>query len=215
MKTLSKILAVFCLAVLSVLPLQAAQEESVSWSVTTLDGKTITSETYKDSLQLLVFYRGKMHDDGSAWCPNSSGTVQSFAECDWAGTKGVKVLLIEADGSSKAQTEKFVNAFGGMNPDVVYAYDGENAMWSFASGSITYAYCVLIQNGKVVKKWGANYNSDICAGYISGAGSAEKRLSGKNAAASARSRPFRPIRSRVRFSEGSFPSASYPRRRWR
>ncbi|MCR4950194.1 MAG: Ig-like domain-containing protein [Solobacterium sp.] len=171
MKMISKLLMACFLCVLSVMPVQAtagimAEIKSPSWSVKTLDDKTINEKTYASSLQLLIFYRGRLMEDGNAMCPNSSGTVRSFAECEWAGTKGLKIILIEADGSTKKETQEFLDKYG-TNPNIIYAYDGESAMWSFASGSLTYAYCVLIQKGNVVKQWGANYNDDICASYIS------------------------------------------------
>ena len=144
--------------------------EISDWSLQTLDGGTVTSSSYADRIQLLVFYRATLSND-SAMCWNSGNTVESLAQCAWISDPTIKVIAADVDGNDKAAVEAFKALYAPDCSDIVFALDGGDLMWSIArqmgnSGSVTLAVCALLVDGKLVDFWTGNYNAENCLVHI-------------------------------------------------
>ena len=133
-----------------------------SFSLPTLSGGTVTQSTYGSKTQLFVFYRG------NGQCGNSNRAIESIASSYWVSNSNIKVIAIEADGASASTVMSFKEQEAPSNDSIVWAYDGENTMWNYVrqargyGGSITYAVCAIVQNGKIVELWTSEYNADNC-----------------------------------------------------
>ena len=54
----------------------------LNWSLNSLSGNMITSETYKGKLQILILFRT------NGQCPNSNGTIERLASESWVEDDG-------------------------------------------------------------------------------------------------------------------------------
>ncbi|MBO6039838.1 MAG: leucine-rich repeat protein, partial [Oscillospiraceae bacterium] len=152
-------------------PEQMEPVEISDWSLRTLDGGTVTQDSYADRIQLLVFYRATLLDDGSAMCWNSGNTIQSLAQCAWTSDPTIKVIAADVDGNDRAGVEAFKSQYAPDCSDIVFALDGGSLMWSIAgqmgnAGSVTLAVCAILVDGKLVDFWTGNYSADTCLEHI-------------------------------------------------
>ena len=147
-------------------PTEARGLSANDWFLPTLDGGTITASTYADKTQVLIFYRGKLVD-GGAMCYNSGNTIQSLPKLYWLDNPNVQIIAVEADDTGRDDVAAFVNKFAPDCPNVVFAYGGNDLMWALHGyGSLTYAYCAIIQNGQIVDNWEGNSGSSQLTEHV-------------------------------------------------
>ena len=155
-------------------PRAEAASKSVTFKLTTLDGKTITEKTYGSRLQILVFYRSTMQD-GDAVCGNSAAFLSSLApalEQGWIQDLDVQVIMVGGDSnSSLTELKNFVKKYasGVSSNNVVFTRVNEDLMWQIhGSGYLTYSYCVLIKDGKVLKEADCVYDATSLISLLEG-----------------------------------------------
>ncbi len=151
-------------------PEQMEPVEISDWSLRTLDGGTVTQDSYADRIQLLVFYRATL-SDGSAMCWNSGNTIQSLAQCAWISDPTIKVIAADVDGNDSAAVAAFKAQAAPDCTEIVFALDGGSLMWSIArqmgnAGSVTLAVCAILVDGKLVDFWTGNYSAATCLEHI-------------------------------------------------
>lgn len=137
-----------------------AAQTSTDWSLETLDGTTITQDTYKKKTQLLVFYRGGM-SDGEGICWNSNNLISKLADAWWTANNDVQVIAIESTDCSKAETKAYKKQYAPKAKNIVFAYGGSNLLWEkivpetslASSGYVTFGICVVVQKGEIVDCW--------------------------------------------------------------
>ena len=108
----SRFIGVLLIAMLFILgavffaPKAEAAGQSITYKLTTLEGKTVTQKTYGSTPQLLVFYDPGKKNDLLAEDENSCNLVKSLvkaSEDGWIEELGLKVIMI---GGKKGATRK-------------------------------------------------------------------------------------------------------------
>ncbi len=98
-----------------------------NWSFGTLDGGTVTCDTYAGQLQILIFFKA----DGT--CPNSLGTIKALSRINLSLYEGVKVIAVGCGvGSESAETVKaeIQENYGDYLSDkVVFCYAAADELW--------------------------------------------------------------------------------------
>lgn len=176
----SRSLGVLLIAMLFILgavlfaPRAEAANKSVTFKLTTLDGKSITEKTYGSRYQILVFYRSLL-SDGEAVCWNSASFLQSLApalEQGWIQDLDVQIIMVGGDGNSTtSELKSFVKKYasGVSSKNVVFTRVNEDLMWKIhGSGYLTYSYCVLVKDGKVLEETDAVYDAVSLLGLLEG-----------------------------------------------
>ena len=140
------------------------------WSLPTLEGGTVTQDSFVNCMQLLVFYRATMTDGGAA-CRNSASTIESLARCGWISDPGIKIVAVDVDGNDAATVEAFKSRYAPGCSDIVFALKGETLMWSIAQQignpkSVPLTICTLFADGRPVDYWTGNTSADTCLEHI-------------------------------------------------
>ena len=147
---------------LSTVSASDAAQTSSDWLLPTIDDKLITQDTYKDKIQLLVFYRG------TSQCGNSNNLIYSLSKAWWTVNSAIQVIAVESDQCSKETTASYVASYAPEAKNIVFAYNGSDLMWSIvsetklSSGSITFGVCAILKNGAVVDCWQGEYSANGC-----------------------------------------------------
>ncbi|MBE7003458.1 MAG: hypothetical protein E7425_04115 [Ruminococcaceae bacterium] len=158
-----------------------ARAYAPTWSLSTLDGGTVTQDSYRDRVQLLVFYRAAMND-GSAVCSNSARLLRELAQSSWISDSRLKVVAMAVDGAD--DTAAFKSAFAPNCGDIVFALGGSNLMWNIVGygQSVTFGVCAIVKDGEVKEYWDGCYSAQTCkqklAAYVDFDASASASLSG-------------------------------------
>ncbi|MCR4950196.1 MAG: Ig-like domain-containing protein [Solobacterium sp.] len=137
------------------------------WSLKTLDGETVTADA--EGMTLLVFYNGGM-EEGKPVNENSRSLTASFYRSLFPKTEGLTVILAEASGASKEETEQFLDACGNRSEDLVYAYDSEEVMKELAEEEeVDYPLCILFAKGEEKDQWQGSRLAADCLVHITAA----------------------------------------------
>ncbi len=125
----------------------------LNWSLNSLSGNMITSETYKGKLQILILFRT------NGQCPNSNGTIERLASESWVEDERVKVIAVgmgesgEDNDTVKQHVEWFKDKYAPGNTSIDFCYSTSSKGWSIIdgyrtvtkeSGSITFAVNYVI-----------------------------------------------------------------------
>ncbi len=166
-RTLRRGWLLFCLILLiGSLPVSAQAASAPGWTLSTLDGDSITENTYADRTQLLVFYRGSMNGN-NAVCYNSRSILQSLGEAYWIDDPDVQVITIEADHGDRDSVAAFKETFAPDLDQVVFAYGGSSLMWSYHGyGSLSFSFCVILQDGEVVETFDGVSDAAEISGHL-------------------------------------------------
>ena len=80
MKRLLCVLMTLALLLTAAVPAAAlsAGDNAPQWTLTTLDGRSINDGTYADKVQLLVFFRGSLGEDGVGRCGNCNNLIKKL-----------------------------------------------------------------------------------------------------------------------------------------
>ena len=128
--------------------------ECPRWTLSRVnDSGFVSSDDYKDRVQLLVFYKAAMEND-CAICASSRVAMESLTKCGWIADEQIKVIFVEANYSSSENTGRFISKYADDSADVEYVFNGSNFMFklmdltgyrisSFAAG-------VIIKDNKIV-----------------------------------------------------------------
>ena len=157
-------------------PEAEAAGQSITYSLTTLEGKTITQKTYGSTPQLLVFYDPGIKNNGTAEDANSGSLIKSLvkaAENGWIEELGLKVITIGGKkGATKKQLNQFMSQFTNW-----YEFPGflvktqtnvDLMKKIFGTATPQLGCCALVKDGKVLAK-GENYSDIIhCVGLLDG-----------------------------------------------
>ena len=179
-KSLASLLLTLCL-LLSLLPAALAVEQvnvpsSVTWTYTTLDGRTITQDTYKGKVQVLVFY------NVTGGCLNSNRTIPALASASWASGGDVQVIAIGCpgyvDGQRVSPSEDLVRSYADTyapGSSIVFAwsydpmYNGASQAIKYmkaaglkdsSDNSVLYATTIVLdQSGNIRYGWDGGYDA--------------------------------------------------------
>ncbi len=162
LKTFSLLLCILLLA--AYLPARGYYPAS-SWSLTTLDGETITNQTYADKTQVLVFYNGKLDENGEAEDENSASFISSMTYTYWIHNEDIQVIAIDVMSDSADDATAFINRYVPDLEGVVFACDDSLVRVFF--GYNWYSRCSfvmfsVIKDGEnIVNYYGASLVSAI------------------------------------------------------
>ena len=147
-------------------PVPPADGLSPTWSLPTLEGGTVTQDTYRDKVQLLVFYRGRLNNEKYV-CYNSYSILADLADADWIGDESVQVIAMEADGNDTDTVSRFREYYAPDCSDIVFALEANELMWELAraggmSGSITFPVCAVLRDGELEAVWDGYTTAGTC-----------------------------------------------------
>ena len=157
-------------------PEAEAAGQSITYSLTTLEGKTITQKTYGSTPQLLVFYDPGIKNNGMAEDANSGSLIKSLvkaAENGWIEELGLKVITIGGKkGATKKQLNQFMSQFTNWYEFPGFLVKTQTNMdllkKIFGTETPKLGCCALVKDGKVLAK-GENYSDIIhCVGLLDG-----------------------------------------------
>ncbi|MBQ4381262.1 MAG: Ig-like domain-containing protein [Oscillospiraceae bacterium] len=155
---MKRILSV-CLCVVLVLSLApAALAEGVSFSLPNIQGGTVTQDTYKDKVQLLVFIPADSSYAGSF----ISGINKSF----WIDNPNIQVIVVDCSKGASSVMENFKSTYAPGVSKIVFSGGGDagyDLMWQLHGyGSLSYNYCAIIKDGELVESWDACNDTATC-----------------------------------------------------
>ena len=155
-------------------PKAEAAGQSITFKLTTLEGKTITQKTYGSTPQLLVFYDPGIKNNGTAEDVHSGDLVKSLVNADedgWIEELGLKVIMIGGKkNATRKQLNQFMCQFTNWHEFPEFLVETETNVdlmeEIFGTASPQLCCCALVKDGKVLAK-GENY-SDIlhCVGLL-------------------------------------------------
>jgi|GEM_PF-1665273 Cysteine-rich secretory protein family./Immunoglobulin I-set domain./Bacterial Ig-like domain (group 2). len=155
-------------------PKAEAAGQSITYKLTTLEGKTITQKTYGSTPQLLVFYDPGIKNNGTAEDVHSGDLVKSLVKADengWIEELGLKVIMIGGKkNATRKQLNQFMSQFTNWHEFPEFLVETETNVdlmeEIFGTASPQLCCCALVKDGKVLAK-GENY-SDIlhCVGLL-------------------------------------------------
>lgn len=148
---------------------------NISWSLTTLDGRSINQSTYRGKTIVFIFYRA------NGACMNSNGTIRSLAESEWISDDNIVIIAVEGDRTPASGTKKevvttFKNTYAPDCDDIVFAYDsgdgGNRMLWDYVrktlnTNLITFAVNVIIDADNNIRYvWESNYNAQYFQAHL-------------------------------------------------
>ena len=121
----------------------------INWSLTTIDGQTITKSTYADKVVLMVF------------CKASSGAlISQLAQSSWISAADIQVIVVDNAGNTVDEVKAFKEKYAPDCDDIVFTYDNtdnKNVMWTLAKlhgmYELYYSYCSVIKNDNLCYAW--------------------------------------------------------------
>lgn len=103
---------------------------TVRWSVPSIDGDTVTNETYLGKIQVLILFRA------NGECVNSNQTIGSIAKSDWVKSDKVQVIAVgmgEEGQSSETIRQRVTDYKAEYAPDcdeMKFCYISVNDIWN-------------------------------------------------------------------------------------
>ena len=127
----------------------------LTWSMNTLDGKTINQDSFTGKTLLFVFYSSNIGANGKAESSNSGNILSGLANSEWAGRDDIQIIAADAKNNDAATVAKFKELYAPDCDNMIFALNGSNLMWNlvrkqWGSVSITYTYCAVVKD-KVLK----------------------------------------------------------------
>ena len=167
-KTVRRIPALLlCLLLLVTLLPVRSSAASLSWSLSTLDGETVTNQTYAGKTQLLIFYRGRLQTNGSASCYYSGNTFDGLGDAYWYNNDSIQVIAVESDRCTQEETQAFADRYAAGLDRVVFAYGNSSLIWQYwGYSSLTFSVCVILQDGEVKDMWDGNTNVQTISRHL-------------------------------------------------
>ncbi|MCH5318001.1 MAG: hypothetical protein J1E05_08510, partial [Eubacterium sp.] len=140
---------------------------TLDWSLTTIDGKTVTKSTYSDKTVLMVFYRATM-SGGTGICSNSNNLIGELASSSWIANNDIQIVAVDFDENSKDDVKAYKNKYAPNCNDIVFVYgSGYSLLWSLVrmstgANSVSLAYCAVIKDNTLCYGWGGCKTANTC-----------------------------------------------------
>ena len=130
---------------------------NINWSLSTIDGQTITKSTYADKTVLMVFYRSTLNN-GVATCYNSRSLISQLAQSSWISANDIQIVAVDSYGNSADDVKAFKEKYAPNCDDIVFTYGNtNNLIWTFARlhnlNSLYFCYCTVIKNDTLCYAW--------------------------------------------------------------
>ena len=131
-----------------------ADEYTVTYQLTTLEGETITEKSYAGRVQLLVFYNAETETDNSPVCWNSGNflsTLPDELDCGWIAQNDVMLILVPGTDVTDEQVHRFIDSRGVQidSDNVVFTKAAPSVMWSLcANDTIRFTCCIPVLDGQ-------------------------------------------------------------------
>ena len=156
----------------------------LTWSLPTIDGKTINQNTSADKVVLFVFYRATM-SNGSGDCMNSNGLISSLVKSSWINNRDIQIIAVDVDENAQADVQAYKNRYAPNCDNIVFTYGrGGNALlWRHvnlysSSNRVTLAVCSVVKNGVLCYGWTGCYDAEMCQRALSEVSSVPKLSAG-------------------------------------
>ncbi len=140
----------------------------INWSLSTIDGKTITKSDFAGKTILFVFYRATLVN-GSGQCPNSNAIISALAKSSWIGANDVQIIAVDGDGNPSQNVSAYKAIYAPDCNDIIFTWgsNGKNLNWQFhrlysAADGMTFAHCVIIKNDTLCYAWEGAYSARPC-----------------------------------------------------
>ena len=101
--------------------------ECPDFTLTTLDGETITQDSFGENTMLIIFYR--------TVCGNSQAVIRALANSTLTDTYDLKIIAVEIDGASEDKISDFALEYGNNGKNIIFCKDGYLYSSSFRSAS--------------------------------------------------------------------------------
>ena len=126
--------------------------DTLKWTLTTMDGKTINETTYTKEFRIYMFV--------SCHCTNSPGAVMSIANSSWINNEDIKVLVIFDDiFASYKDKQDFISNYAPNNKNIIFAYGTDSFKMidyymnsTLKPDTLTYAMPVVIDSNNIIRR---------------------------------------------------------------
>ena len=139
-------------------PVQA-ENESLTYRFTSIDGKTLTNETNAGKTTLIVFlHMSSSHSDAAE-------LVENILNADWSGNPNLSIIAADCMGTAEEEIRRFAAPYG--DTDITFCADENDVFFSCmeAAGQSTNSFSVPMsfvvdQEGKVQAAMAGEYSEN-------------------------------------------------------
>lgn len=142
--------------------------DDFSWSLETLDGRTINQDTYADKTVLFVFYRATLYNNAGI-CYNSNAIISDLAKSTWLDRDDIQIIAVDGDiSNTAADVARYKEIYAPDCDDIDFAVNGNKLLWSLirkvnpSAGTVTFAVCTVIKNNTICYEWDACTRASYC-----------------------------------------------------
>ena len=143
-----------------VFPVHASQTDT--WTLETENGNTITNETYKDKVQLLIFFDPSLNDENDPADANTKRMLDRLLTSGWLGEEGLQVILVPAGEAGNAFW-----AGRSWRSVIERAKDGSALLEKLNTKNEALCFCAIYKDGRFVETWGNCSDDEECFTHLS------------------------------------------------
>lgn len=154
------ILCLLAVVFLLSFPVQA-ENEGLTYSFTSIEGKTITHETNAGKTTLIVFvHMNSNHSDAGE-------LIQNLVRADWSGNPNLSIIVADCMGSTAEEVRQFAAPYADENTDIAFCADENNVFFACmeAAGqslnSFSVPMCFVVdERGKMQATMASEYSEN-------------------------------------------------------
>lgn len=138
-----------------------AENEGLTYSFTSIDGKTITHETNAGKTTLIVFlHMNSNHSDAGE-------LIQNLVRAEWSGNPNLSIIVAGCMGNTAEEVRQFVASYADENTDIAFCTDENDVFFSCmeAAGqslsSFSIPMCFVVdENGNMQATMASEYSEN-------------------------------------------------------
>lgn len=146
--------------------------DDFSWSLETLDGRTINQDTYADKAVLFVFYRATLYNNAGI-CYNSNAIISDLAKSTWLDRDDIQIIAVDGDiNNTASDVARYKEIYAPECDNIDFAVNGNKLLWSLirkvnpSAGTVTFAVCMVIKNNTICYEWDACTSASYCKNVL-------------------------------------------------
>ena len=125
--------------------------DTLQWSLTTMEGKTINENTYAGKLRIFTFV--------TCTCPNSARAVRRLANSEWISNDDIKAIVVFDDISTMEEKQNFIKLNAANNNDIIFAYGDSSGIMrmhymrnTLNPSVMSYAICAVVDKNNIIRR---------------------------------------------------------------
>ena len=141
--------------------------DGFSWSLETLDGRTINQDTYADKTVLFVFYSANLSNDVGT-CGYSRKLIGELANSTGVSREDIQVIAVDGNNNDFANVARYKEIYAPDCNSIDFAVKGNSLLWKLlrqvnpSVSGVTYAICVVVKNNTLCYKWDTASSAFYC-----------------------------------------------------